>query len=157
MSYLTTLDVLKHLARAQVDGIRCAVAVTSNLGALRPEVLRSAGVEPEALTLEQPRQFPRRESTGALVERLVLAGHGLVYVLSASTAYGDEVWTLAYAGQPLASVSDVDEALAAGDGIDVRDGELWIESPSGSGLWSFAGVILDSVADAMRRKGLAVA
>lgn len=157
MSYLTTLDVLKHLARAQADGIRCAVAVTSNLGTLRADALRGAGVEPEALTLEQPTQFPRRESTGALVERLVLAGHGLVYVLSASTAWGECVWTLGYAGEPVAAVSDVDEALAAGDGIDVRAGELWIESPAGSGLWSFAGVILDSVADAMRRKGLAVA
>ena len=157
MSYLTTLDVFKHLATAQADGIRCAVAVLSDLGTMRPATLRGADVEPEALTVEQPRQFPKRESTGALVERLVLDGHGLVYVLSASTAWGEVVWHLGYAGEPIASVSDVDEALVDGDGIDVRDGELWIESPAGSGLWSFAGVILDSVADAMRRKGLAVA
>lgn len=157
MSYLTTLDVLKHLARAQADGIRCAVAVVANLGTLRADVLRGAGVEPDALTIEQTIQVPKRESTGALVERLVLAGHGLVYVLSASTAWGECVWALAYAGEPLASVSDVDEALADGDGIDVRAGELWLESPAGSGAWVFAGVVTDSLADAMRRKGLAVA
>lgn len=156
--YLTTADVLKHLARAQADGVRCAIACTSLRGAVSDERLKEAGIEPGTLTIEQPALVRHSwETTGALVERLVLAGHGLVYVLSCSTAWGNEVWTLAYAGEPLASVSDVDHALADGDGIDVRDGELWLESPLGSGLWHFTGAVLDSVADHMRRRGLSVA
>lgn len=156
MSYLKTEDVLAHVRRAQADGKRCAIAVVANLGELGPDTFRRADVDRETVTIEQPALVRHQwETTGALVERLVLQGADIVYLLSASTAWGNAVWTLVYAGEPLASVQAVEEALADGS-IDVRAGELWVESPTGSGLWSFVGVILDSVADHMRRKGLAV-
>jgi len=161
MSYLKTEDVLAHVRRAQSEGRRCAIACVSLRGTVGHEALRRADIDPETLTVEQPALVrpnvgPQRwETTGELVERLVVQGADLVYLLSASTEWGNAVWTLCYAGEPLASVSDVEDALADGT-IDVRAGELWVEAPAGSGLWSFVGVILDSVADHMRRRGLAV-
>jgi hypothetical protein len=156
--YLTTKDVLDHARRTLADGKRVAIACLSMRGDVRDEILREHGIDPKALTIAQPTLVRHQwESGGELVERLVLEGAQLVYVLSASTQWGDAVWTLAYAGEPLASVADVDDALAAGDALDVRAGELWIESPPASGQWFRIGQVLDSVAAALRARGVAVA
>lgn len=159
MSYLTDKDVFDHIRRAQADGIRCGIAALAHRGGLNPSRLRAHGIEVGTVVIAEPLIVKHAwEKAGDVVERLVMhEGCTLVYLLTNCTAWGDEHWTLAYAGEPVATVTDVDTTLDAGDTLDVKDGELWIESPAGSGVWHVAGVILSSVAEHLRRRGVPVA
>lgn len=101
---------------------------------------------------------PTKASLSTATQHLVQAKDArLVVLILQTTGNSAYACSVLYAGQPVASVKDVTDAVADGDALDVRHGELWIESPAGSGSWSFAGVVLHDVAVELRKHGVLVA
>jgi len=146
--YLRQSDVFGHIKRAQTAGKRVAVCVLAREHEVEPDALTLHDVSYELLTILSPGYA---FSAPRAIE-LAAQEHDVVYLLTASSS-DESVWTLVYGGQPIASAADVEFALADGT-VEVRHGELWCESPIGSGLWSFVGVVLESAADALRAAGV---
>lgn len=159
-SYLAGSDVAATVRLAQEEGQAVGLITGIGTDTIATGDIARGGVEIEALakvSLGDVLPDGRRRSTLAnAVEYLVGEGCRLVVVALQPSGWGEVAYAIAYAGEPVATVDDVSAAQAAGDALDVRHGELWIESPTGSMNWHYVGVILQTVAVALRKAGVPV-
>ena len=162
-STLNLSDIAAVIRRAHEEDAHVAVVQsTSARDAHLIDRLGTHGVEVRALevvTLGGALPGTHYKATLAVtVQHLVQARDArLVVFATLVDGWANEAFGVLYAGQPVASVKDVTDAVADGDALDVRHGELWIESPAGSGSWARAGVVLHDVAAELRKHGVLVA
>lgn len=163
LSVLTLSDIAAVIRRAHEEGAHVALVQTHDARTANVlDRLLANGVETKALEVvtlgEGLPGTPYKATLPVAVQHLVEARDArLVVFADLVDGWGNEAFGVLYAGQPVASVKDVTDSLADGDALDVRHGELWIESPAGSGVWSFAGVVLHDVAVELRKHGVLVA
>lgn len=162
-STLSTTDLAAVIRRAHEEGAHVGVILGSagDEGLVLGALARN-GVETKALeVLVVGHPIPGTNMKARIptaTQHLVEAKDArLVVFATVLPGWGDEACGVLYAGQPVASVKDVTDAIEDGDGLDVRHGELWIESPAGSGQWHGAGAVLHDVARELRKHGVLVA